>query len=264
MPDTQAEPASESEEWSTSYDPSWRSLHASVDVRPDLTPEEFRDGYLGRQPVVFSVGAALNSALRERTRKSRLLREAQARLVGVDLPVSKLRFAPEALSFPDFVARHVDHGFDPHELVVANAERGPKYLFGPSDPQRGWVVDSALYDPPRFYQGKRLVLMMGVGGSGVGVHWHVHAAVMNETIHGRKRWLLHPPGPGDAAIGIDQESTQSALGWITEVLPSLPASRRPRDVEVGIGEVIYVPDHWWHLTLNLGQTVSVACYSKDG
>jgi hypothetical protein len=253
------EPAATPTEWSADFDPGWRARQCTVDHRPDLDADEFRLRYLRRRPVLFDVGPARNEPLRDLTSRERLLREAGERPIGVFLPLSRVHAFPESMSFAQYVGRYVDHGLTPDELAAARAPQGPKYLFGPSDPNRGWVVDRTIYRMPPCCGNPSLgELLLGVGGSGVGVHWHYHLDTMNETIHGRKRWLFYPPRRVDRALGLDPASTESSLEWVTRVLPTLPPAERPLECEVGVGQVIYVPALWWHMTLNLGQTVCVA------
>ena len=57
----------------------------------------------------------------------------------------------------------------------------------------------------------------------------------------------------------------STFTWVSEVLPTLPPSRRPaHDCVLGPGELLYFPPNWWHATLNLGEhTVFMSSFASD-
>eukprot|EP00434_Breviolum_minutum_P004550 symbB.v1.2.004013.t1/scaffold225.1/size261367/14 len=81
------------------------------------------------------------------------------------------------------------------------------------------------------------------------------------TVHGRKRWFLYPPGqypPGDGPGG-----GFSLSDWIQLVYPSLEDDQRPLECIVEAGDVVYVPDGWYHAVVNLADTVGVSIQSRD-
>lgn len=95
----------------------------------------------------------------------------------------------------------------------------------------------------------------GIAGSGSGVPFHVHGAVFNEVIHGLKRWFLYPPH-----VKPDFHPDETTLYWLKHVYPTLINRDLMQECVLGPNEVLYIPDMWWHATLNLGQTVNVAVF----
>lgn len=95
-----------------------------------------------------------------------------------------------------------------------------------------------------------------LGAEGSGVSWHRHNAAVQEGVYGWKRWLLLPPSRPPAGGGI---GFWSILEWVKVVLPTLQGSSRPLECIVGPGDVIYVPENWFHAILNVrGDSVSVS------
>jgi len=101
-----------------------------------------------------------------------------------------------------------------------------------------------------------LVFAVGASGSGIPFHHHTHA--YNELLAGAKRWSFLPPGDRDLDEGVRR---RGHLAWLREVLPGLPpggvleCTQQP-------GDVIFVPEGWWHATLNLGEVLAVAQLSS--
>ena len=100
-------------------------------------------------------------------------------------------------------------------------------------------------------------------------HWLISTQVLPHarlrlrgSAHGRKRWLLYAPS---AAPPPGHEPDTSTAAWVRDVLPTLPAHRRPRhDCVLGPGEVLYFPPSWWHATLNEdAHTVFVSSFASD-
>ncbi len=90
---------------------------------------------------------------------------------------------------------------------------------------------------------------------------------MAEVLIGAKLWLLAPPGPAPPFDG-----NQTVLSWLLQYfpvlasdaaaakaaaeaagtgLPPLPSPRRTLQCTLREDEVLYVPPHWPHATLNL-------------
>jgi tetratricopeptide (TPR) repeat protein len=95
-----------------------------------------------------------------------------------------------------------------------------------------------------------------LGAEGSGVSWHRHNAAVQEGVYGWKRWLLLPPSRPPAGGGI---GFWSILEWVKVVLPTLQGASRPLECIVGPGDLIYVPENWFHAILNVrGDSVSVS------
>ena len=92
----------------------------------------------------------------------------------------------------------------------------------------------------------------------------------NALVSGKKRWALFPPTELSGlvksdlkpkGIGLDGES----VTWFQKMYPktktfewrSVQKKPPPLDVVQNAGEIMYVPDGWWHAVLNLTHTVAV-------
>ena len=106
-------------------------------------------------------------------------------------------------------------------------------------------------------------LTMGPAGSGV--QMHMHGAGWNLQLHGSKQWFLsdpHTEPPFMVHRGNDEMLPLPMVAYVNEVLPGLPEKDRPQTCVCIEGDVIYIPDGWFHGTLNLGASVSAASQLK--
>ena len=57
------------------------------------------------------------------------------------------------------------------------------------------------------------------------------------------------------------DGKQTTLHWLKSAYssPSFDPSLL-QECTLGPNEVLYVPDEWWHATLNVGQTVNIATF----
>ncbi len=109
-------------------------------------------------------------------------------------------------------------------------------------------------------------LSWGLAGDGSGVPFHVHGQVFAEVLHGRKHWMLLPP-----AVRPEFDPDEPPVKWLQrrgDVEGDGGAGWRMRaEAEAALlqctleaGEILYLPDMWWHATLNLGQTVFISAF----
>tara|TARA_B100001142_G_C14156408_1_gene586669 strand:+ start:51 stop:938 length:888 start_codon:yes stop_codon:yes gene_type:complete len=111
-------------------------------------------------------------------------------------------------------------------------------------------------------------VVIGPPRSGSSVHVDPLAtSAWNALISGHKRWCLFPPTPGlekahlkPKGIGLDGES----VTWFNKMYPRTRGAAwrdagrpPPMDAVQRPGEIMYVPDGWWHAVLNLDHTVAV-------
>ena len=102
-------------------------------------------------------------------------------------------------------------------------------------------------------------LSFGLGGRYSGTPFHFHSSVFAHVLHGRKRWLLYPPAPTPPAAIVRPH--MSAIQWMDEmwlqggVDEETDGGGSVRDGVLGCvcgaGDVLYLPDGWLHMTLNL-------------
>ena len=112
-------------------------------------------------------------------------------------------------------------------------------------------------------------VVIGPPRSGSSVHVDPLAtSAWNALISGHKRWALYPPNAGltkpdlkPKGIGLDGES----VTWFQRMYPKTRGKEwtevrgfpKPMDCVQKPGEIMYVPDGWWHAVLNLDHTVAV-------
>ncbi|TMW64162.1 hypothetical protein Poli38472_014279 [Pythium oligandrum] len=106
-----------------------------------------------------------------------------------------------------------------------------------------------------------------IGPERSGAPWHTDPArtsAWNALLQGHKRWAIYPPGcpppgikVGKNAAGREHALNMTSLSWYLHVYPTLAPHERPYEIVQGPGDVIYVPSGWWHLVLNLDETIAV-------
>ena len=137
----------------------------------------------------------------------------------------------------------------------------PTYVFDQNDFFTQHPALRAELKLPPFFKAEGVTLYFALGGSRSGVQFHKHAAGWNTQIHGRKRWLLYHP---DTMPPFHYPTHgMSVETWLRKVFPALPAERRPLSCTVQPGELIYVPETWYHATMNMGESVGAAGQDKE-
>ena len=104
-----------------------------------------------------------------------------------------------------------------------------------------------------------------MGPARCGAPWHVDpigTSAWNGLVCGRKRWAMYPPGhvpPGVMVYGGDIYAgvhSPPSASWYCEVYPKLLPHERPFEIMQRPGDIIFVPAGWWHLVLNLDDTIA--------
>lgn len=111
------------------------------------------------------------------------------------------------------------------------------------------------------------MLTVGPAGMGLPFHWHGEVSA-NQVVYGRKRWFASrgvPPGGGSARM--------SPITWLQHVYPSIPQAAfepSPRTGEAQMyecmlsqGDAIYLPHGFYHATLSVDYTVTMAWGACD-
>lgn len=243
----------------------------SVEQVDRLSVAMFRDLYKGRKPVVFKAG---DGAFQNETTREALLAEYSS----IDVTLS---------SSNSFSAGRMDTTLGDY-IESFMMEQGPDsraneswYLFGDT---RGpeWQRLQGMYQPPLDGPLDDPAVSLGLGGLGSGVSFHTHGPAFAETVHGAKRWFLAPP-----AQRPDFHPNESSIAWVHDRwLPAFirqcpMASASPRscakldpsgwrspldmlECTVPAGSAIYIPDGWWHATLNMGDwNVFVSTFTHE-
>ncbi|KAK7198285.1 Cupin superfamily protein [Novymonas esmeraldas] len=239
-------------------------VHADVDSHDcsidrvsydELTADMFFRFYEERRPVIlqYPVDAddRRNRRFEEAVQKGPLLLRHGADVITLSSG-NRNSYAKRQTTVLEYMRDHVR---PQDEAVPGNASW---YHFG--DPHhRTWEEVNSLYQPPtKFLRAmQRPALSFGFAGSGTGVPFHTHGAVFAEVLYGRKRWWLSEPAV-EPRYGPDDNT----LHWLRRVRPTYtPAEQQTlQECVCGRGDVLYIPSHWHHATLNVGETVFMSVF----
>jgi len=106
--------------------------------------------------------------------------------------------------------------------------------------------------------------ILSLGASRRGLPWHEHGETWFALLYGEKRWWLAPPG---VMFKPPRESRDSAWTWFVAANSTSVASHddsgsdddeyAPKECVQHAGEVLYLPERWQHLTINVGEAVGI-------
>ena len=108
-----------------------------------------------------------------------------------------------------------------------------------------------------------------LGGNGSSVGFHAHADSVVALLFGAKRWFLFPPGAKPRPRWRDPRGMET---WVWqhsrgEGEPAAAGTESGNEMLECIqrpGEILYVPEGWYHATLNYGETLAVAQQARVG
>ncbi|KAL5705594.1 Arginine-specific demethylase jmj22 [Ranunculus cassubicifolius] len=153
-------------------------------------------------------------------------------------------------------------------------EERPLYLF---DPKFAEKVPELGYDyevPVYFREDLFSVLsnerpdyrwvIMGPAGSGSSFHIDPNStSAWNGVIKGSKKWVLFPPdvippGVHPSPDGSEVACPVSIIEWFMNFYGATKTwTKRPIECVCKAGEVIFVPNGWWHLVINLEESIAI-------
>ncbi|KAK3239356.1 hypothetical protein CYMTET_50716 [Cymbomonas tetramitiformis] len=76
----------------------------------------------------------------------------------------------------------------------------------------------------------------------------------NGMVEGPQRWILSAKKPS----GLPER--YSAAQWLKDVYPTIDHTEEFYDCTIRPGDIIYVPDNMYHLTVNIADTVFMSSF----
>ena len=186
----------------------------------------------------------------------------------------------------ELLKRHADEPFQLHaknhaalgDLLSINGKYHMGHAVYPpgscySDPWRPYspMLFGALRDDYYLpsYLGPMVTFQMGVGsGYGIGVPPENHPSSWFAMIKGRKRWVLRPPNAGSSRNGAPGTEPPGVMQRWGDSSGLCMPENKPTDAlhcDQGEGDVIWVPDYWWHETCGLEAfSIGLGALTYDG
>ena len=133
------------------------------------------------------------------------------------------------------------YGFDRYaEPIVADLLQG---------------VDLPRIFPSGAERGYHSYLLLGTSGGGI--EWHMHSDGWNALACGHKRWFLLPPGTKPPNYPRPSQGG-GVLEWYHRFYADFAALEGAREAVQRPGDVLYIPEGWYHATINVGETLGVS------
>jgi len=236
-------------------DPAWLEIE-TIERRSGLSKEDFREQYeIPNKPVILTNIATQWPAARKWLEDDYLFQAFQDKHVIVgDAP---MRYD----SFLDY--------------CKDNNDEMPLYLFDKTFITNCPALQNDYTVPPHFSDDLFSVLgedgrpdyrwlIIGPKRSGSTFHKDPNAtSAWNAVIKGSKKWLLYPPhvqppGVRASADGADVACPVSLMEWFIHFYPHKEVvGYLPVECTVQAGEILFVPRGWWHVALNLEDSIAI-------
>ncbi|VDN51866.1 unnamed protein product [Dracunculus medinensis] len=239
----------EHEEWSTS---DLQRVNHSINCNIErydanyLTQKIFEERFAYIEPVViFNIK---NNKFSYETRKRNLLKNWKN--AGITLnSANSYSYKRVATTLNDYVNKEMK------AQKMDKLGNETLILFGDID---GEIWGDLLNDynlPKWFLPNYFPALSFGIAASRTGVPFHFHGPVFAEVIHGSKLWFLYPFNNRP-----EFDPDESSFKWFIEKYPDLKGDQRPLQCLLRPGEILYIPDKWWHATLNAETSVFISTF----
>ncbi|KAK3006565.1 hypothetical protein RJ639_016395 [Escallonia herrerae] len=153
-------------------------------------------------------------------------------------------------------------------------EERPLYLFDPKFAEKVPILDSD-YEVPVYFN-EDLFCCLGnerpdyrwiiIGPAGSGSSFHIDpnsTSAWNAVIKGSKKWVLFPPdvvppGVHPSPDGAEVACPVSIIEWFMNFYDATKTwKKKPIECVCKAGEVIFVPNGWWHLVINLEDSIAI-------
>jgi hypothetical protein len=221
-----------------------------IERRGSISVEEFERDYRGQKPVIMTA-ATDNAAFRARVTWDWLLETKGAQLARISSPVHK-GVRPDVMDLRLPVRNYL---LSMHRYNTS-ASPSFNYLFTYGKTFFTQEESADWQSHPVLPQGRIADdgVFFAVGQQGTGLPFHFHKEAWNEAVAGLKRWSVYPPSevPPAHYLMIDSHAE-----WLQTVLPKLLPAERPAECLQRPGELVYVPEGWWHAVVNVEPTMAV-------
>ncbi|XP_072991129.1 arginine-specific demethylase JMJ22 [Typha latifolia] len=160
------------------------------------------------------------------------------------------------------------------QYADATKEERPLYLFDSKFAEKVPELDSD-YEVPIYFR-EDLFSVLGnerpdyrwiiIGPAGSGSSFHVDpnsTSAWNAVIKGSKKWVMFPPevvppGVHPSPDGAEVACPVSIMEWFMNFYGACRTSKtRPIECVCMAGEVVFVPNGWWHLVINLEDSIAI-------
>lgn len=222
----------------------------------DLSAARFESEYHGVKPVIVT-DATVDWAATERWRKSPLVRDHGDARIELGHPAEIIAFGGTGSTFStlgQFISSFGNTNAAKDRLMFDSSE----ILQQRPELRAQFVTPTPFVRMMTESMGRAPWQMLSIGDDGAGLSFHSHGDSWLGLVHGRKRWLLYPPGGAPRQLFESLGPIAPPMHeWVRRSLPKLPVEVPSPLVDClqKAGEAVYVPAGWLHATVNLGETI---------
>lgn len=227
----------------------------------ELTPEEmtptlFAEKYSLQRPFILRNATDNDAARRFLADRCDIVERFGDVRVNLGDPFSLARDGTTSSSVS--LRKYLDTPFDLSK---------PRYFF---DRHGRWVTHlgelASMLETPADLQlqpaDAKAPIIFAIGKTGSGIGLHAHQDAWNQVLFGAKRWTLYPSSGVPPEAGYNP--TEPHLQWLSEFYPLVKeGANKPLECVQQAGDVVYVPEGWYHATVNLGDTGAIARRPED-